>query len=312
MAVFVTGTLLRLQKHPGEGTANACWTACGILANKRLRRVLSLSASFPVAAAVWTGGGHQAHGQVIDQYLNASIPGYDTAAGVTVAARQHPEYNAQGVRLGIFVITPTVQESLGYDDNVTGTRNAKGSALIETNASVNAAGGWSDTRFAAGLTVDDFAYPEEPNQGYTNWTAAFGGSHDFGRDTLSIGFEHLNLNQTPRDLGVPGLDQTIAYRVDDLRADYHIDLGRFSVQPRINLSYYNFDNGRVDGQSYLQAYRDRIVISPELVGSYEFATRRSLVIILRNTQSDFNRSPPGQPRQNFIDSLSARRRCLRC
>ena len=99
MAVSVTGTLLRLQKHPGEGTANACWTACGILANKRLRRVLSLSASFPVAAAVWTGGGHQAHGQVIDQYLNASIPGYDTAAGVTVATRQHPEYNAQGVRL---------------------------------------------------------------------------------------------------------------------------------------------------------------------------------------------------------------------
>lgn len=266
------------------------------------RRVLGLSATVQVAAVVWTGGGYQAHAQVIDEYLNAGIPGFDTAAGVTVATRQHPEYDALGIRLGDFIITPVLQESGGYDTNVTGTQNGKGSALIETNASVNAAGGWSDTRFAAGLTVDDVEYPDQSNQGFTNWTTALGGSHDFGRDTLNIGYTHLNLNQTPRDLDVPGLNQTIAYRVDDLRANYHIDLGRFFLQPGIRVSYYSFDNGTVGEQPYLQTYRDRLVFSPELIGSYEFATRRRVVVILRNTQSDFDRSPPGQPRQNFNDT----------
>ncbi len=256
----------------------------------------------PPAMALWAAVAPGARAQVINEYLNAGIPGYDTAAGVTVATRQHPEYDAQGVRLGNFVITPVLQESVGYDDNVTGTRDGKGSALIETNATVNAAGGWSDTRFAAGLTVDDFEYPEQSNQGFTNWTAALGGSHDFGRDTLSIGYTHLNLNQTPRDLDVPGLNRTISYRVDDMRANYHVDLGRFFLQPGIDVSYYSFDNGTVGGQQYLQTYRDRVTISPELIGSYEFATRRRVVVIVRDTQSDFDQSPPGQRRQNFNDA----------
>ena len=271
-------------------------------ARRSFRLMLRLAAWPCAVTAAWVAAAPHAGAQVIDEYLNAGIPGYDTVAGVTVATRQHPEYDAQGVRLGTFVITPVLQESVGYDDDVTGTRDAKGSALIETNASVNAAGGWSDTRFAGALSVDDYEYLQQSNQGFTNWTAALGGSHDFGRDTLSIGYTHLNLNQTPRDLDVPGLNQTIAYRVDDLRANYHVDLGRFFVQPGIDVSYYNFDNGTVGGQAYPQAYRDRVTISPELVGSYEFATRRRVVVILRDTQSDFDQSPPGQPRQNFNDA----------
>ena len=271
-------------------------------ARRSFRLMLSLGALPPAVVVAGVCLAPQARAQVIDEYLNAGIPGYDTAAGVTVATRQHPDFDAQGVRLGSFVITPVLQESVGYDDNVTGTRNAHGSALIETNATVNAAGGWSDTRFAAALSVDDFEYPEQSAQGFTNWTAALGGSHDFGRDTLSVGYTHLNLNQTPRDLDVPGLNQTIAYRVDDARVNYHVDLGRFFVQPGVDVSYYNFDDGTVGGQQYLQTYRDRVTVSPELVGSYEFATRRRVVVILRDTQSDFDQSPPGQPRQNFNDA----------
>ena len=252
--------------------------------------------------AAWLGMAQHASAQVINQYLDAGVPGYDTAAGVTVATRQHPDYDAPGVRLGNFVLTPVLSESVGYDDNVTGTRDARGSALIETNASLGAAGGWSDTRFGGALTVDDLEYPEQSGQSFTNWTAAVGASHDFGRDTLSIGASHLNLSQTPRDLDVPGLDQTIAYRVEDVRANYHIDLGRIFVQPGVDISYYNFDNGSVGGREYLQSYRDRITVSPELVGSYEFATRRRVVVILRDTQSDFDEAPPGQSRQNFNDA----------
>jgi hypothetical protein len=242
-----------------------------------------------------------AQAQVIDQYLDAAIPGYDTQAGVTVATRARPEYDAPGIKLGGFVLSPVLAESLGYDDNVTGTPAAHGSAFAETNASVNLDGGWSTTKFGAALTLDDFEYFSQPKQSFTNWTAALGGSHEFGRDVLSIGYTHLNLNQTPRDLDVPGLDQSLAYRVDDLRANYHIDMGHIFLQPGIDVADYNYDNGRADNQVYLQSYRDRIVVSPELIGSYELATRRRVVVILRDTQSDFNAAPPATPRQNFND-----------
>jgi hypothetical protein len=242
-----------------------------------------------------------AHAQVIDQYLDAAIPGYDTQAGVTVATRSRPEYDAPGIKLGGFVLSPVLAESIGYDDNVTGTPAAHGSAFEETNASVNLDGGWSTTKFGAALTLDDFEYFSLPGQSFTNWTAALGGSHEFGRDVFSIGYTHLNLNQTPRDLDVPGLDQSLAYRVDDLRANYHIDMGHIFLQPGIDVADYNYDNGRADNQVYLQTYRDRVVISPELIGSYEFATRRRVVVIVRDTQSDFDQAPPSTPRQNFND-----------
>ncbi len=252
--------------------------------------------------AMWLAGTGAVRAQVIDQYVNADIPGYDTQAGVTVATRSRPDYDAPGVRLGNFILSPVLSESAGYDDDVTGLPHGKGSALIETNASVNAAGGWSDTKLAAGLSVDDSEYLEQSGQNFTNWTAAVGGSHDFGRDTFSLGATYLNLNQTPRELDVPGLDTAIAYRVADLRSDYHLDLGHIFIQPGVDVGYYSFDNGTIAGQPYLQTYRDRIVVSPELIGSYEFATRRRFVVILRDTQSDFDQAPPGLPRQNFNDA----------
>lgn len=255
-----------------------------------------------LAALLACSGVHTARAQVIDQYINADIPGYGGEAGVTVATRAHPEYEAQGVRLGQFVITPVLAESIGYDDNVTGTPQAHGSALIETNLNVGVVGGWSDTRFGGSVMVDDFQYPQQSNQGFTNWTGALGVSHDFGRDTFDIGYTHLGLNQTPRDLNVPGLDQTIAYQVDDIRADYRLDLGRIAVMPAVDVSYYNnFENGVVRGVPYLQSYRDRIVVQPSVQASYEFATRRRVVVVVRDTQADFDRSPPAMPRQNFND-----------
>ena len=291
--------------HTGKYLEPRVWAT---KTNNRRRRVFRRCAPgagvlvAAASAAVGRAGTAGARAQVIDEFLNADIPGYDTQAGVTVATRSRPQYDAPGIRLGNFILTPVLSESAGYDDDVTGTPHGKGSALIETNASVNAAGGWSDTRFAAGLSVDDNEYLEQSGQSFTNWSAALGGSHDFGRDTFSLGATYLNLNQTPRELDVPGLDTAIAYRVADLRSNYHVDLGHIFIQPGVDVGYYSFDNGTIGGQPYLQGYRDRIVVSPELIGSYEFATRRRLVVILRDTQSDFDQAPPGLPRQNFNDA----------
>jgi hypothetical protein len=239
--------------------------------------------------------------QVIDQYLDTAIPGYGTAPGVTVASREHPEYDATGVRVGEFTLLPVLDESAGYDDNVTGTEHPHGSLLIDTTARVDAVNQMSDGSLAASLSVDDNEFPDQPTQSYTNWTAALGGTHDFGEDTLTIGATHLNLNQTPRDLDVPQLNSTIAYRVDDLRAAYKMVFNRLSLEPAFDVSWYSFDNGAVAGQTYLQNYRDRIAYSPGVTANYEFATRRSLVFVVRDTKANFANPIPGLAAQNYND-----------
>jgi len=254
------------------------------------------------ALIAWLTHPTTARAQAIDQYLNPDVPGYGTQPGVTVASRERADYEAPGVRLGNIVLTPVLSESGGYDDNVTGTADPRGSALIQTNATLGAKSEWSGTSLAAALMVDNLEYPQAQNQSYTNWSAALGGSHDFGRDTLYLGATHLNLNQTPLQLDVPLLSRPIAYRVDDVRASYKVDLGHITLTPGIDVSNYGFDNGTVQGEPYLQSYRNRLVFSPSLEAAYEFATRRRLVVVLRDTQADYDNSPPGSPRENFNDA----------
>jgi hypothetical protein len=263
----------------------------------RLRMFRSCTLAFVIAMAL----AGAARAQVIDQYLDPDIPGYGTDPGVTVTSRAHPDYDATGVRVGIFTVSPSLTEGFGYDDNVTGTSSAHGSPLVETNAKLGVAADWGLTQANAALEVDNSEYLSQSDQSFTNWSAALGGAHDFGQDVLSVGATHLNLNQTPRQLDVPNLNTAIAYRVDDARAEYKIDFGRLFLLPGIDVSNYSFDNGFAAGVPYLQSYRDRVVVSPSLEASYELATRRRIVLVLRDTQSDFSHSIASIPRQNFND-----------
>ncbi len=267
-------------------------------AERRLLRKIGAAAG--VAVACLAGGGARA--QVIDQYLNPDIPGYGTQAGVTVETRGHPEYDQTGVRVGLWTITPTLIEGFGYDDNVTGTSNAKGSPLIETNATVAAAADYGLTKVNASAMVDDNEYLTQAAQTFTNWSVAAGVSQEIDRDTLYVGGTYLNLNQTPKDLDAPDLNSTIAFRVADMRADYRIDLSQAYLLPGVDVSTYNFDNGTAGGLPYLQSYRDRVVVTPTLEAGYEFATRRRVVVVVRDTQSNFSHSVPGIPLETFNDA----------
>src|SRR5664279_854076 len=56
-----------------------------------------------------------------------TINAAETAAGVTVLTRPHPEYDAQGVQYGKIRIDLSGYEGVGYDSNPLGLKSAKGS-----------------------------------------------------------------------------------------------------------------------------------------------------------------------------------------
>lgn len=246
-----------------------------------------------------------AQAQAIDQYLNAAIPGYDQTPGVTVASRAHPEYDPIGVRLGLLTLRPDLTAGIGYDDNVTGTSHARGSVLFNSAARVQADYALPGTPIVAAVSADDWQYPDQGRQSYTNWTAGIGATHAFGQDSLTIGATHLSLNQTPRDLDVPVLGGSVAYRVDDTRVSWRSVFGRAALVPGLQVSWYDFDNGQfsADGGSvtYDQSYRNRVVYTPSLQAEWEFAPRRKAIVVLRDAVARFNAGAAGTPLQDFND-----------
>ncbi len=270
-------------------------------------RISHIPLSFPrwpgvVGASLILALGSTAHAQQIDEYLATSIAGTGVEPGVTVTSRTHPEYDAQPLHLGGFLLSPSLDEGVGYDDNVNGI--GKGGATIETSGTVRLNSNWSRDSVGLNLNVDDFRYPGESNQSYTNWSASLGGSADIGRSNFTGSYTHLNANETALDLDTPALDHPLAYRTDDVRGRYDMPFGQLTVSPGLEVSAENYDNGVANGQPYIQAYRDRVVVSPSIETRYDFSPRRGVVFVLRDDNADYTQTVAGVPKRNF-NSISA-------
>lgn len=239
---------------------------------------------------------------LIDQAIPLDIPGIAIEPGVTVTSRRRPDYEYSGVRLGSYVVIPELSESVGYDDNVLGTRRKQGSVLVQTRGDVQATSDLSRYAVSARLTVNDNRYLSQSRQSYTNWTAQVGGAYEIGRDTVALAYSHVNQTQTPRDLNAPLLDSAIAYRIDTVRAGYRTAFNRLALRPELLVSLYDFDNGTVAGQPYRQDYRNRVVIGPSVTASYELAPRRDLVLVVRNLTASYSTRPAGFINRDFNDT----------
>jgi hypothetical protein len=255
-----------------------------------------------VALAVCLSVPGRANAQhLLDQYLSQDVPGTLIEPGVTVASRLRPDYDPIDFRIGEITIRPELLNSLGFDDNVFGQKSHRASALIETNAQIQANYDHSDTKGFSTLTVDNYRYPEQNQQSYTNWTASLGGSHQFGRDNLSVAYDHLNLNQTARDLDTPQLTNPLPYNVDVFRLDYKAMLSRLFIEPALGLSNYNFTNGSINNTPYIQTNRDRVVVEPALTFGYELAPQRDVVLVVRDAVAFYRNEIAGQSSRNFDD-----------
>jgi len=193
-------------------------------------------------------------------------------------------------------------ESMGYETNVTGTQPGHGSSSLDTAATLQAISDWGSDSLGAGVSIDNSLYFDQPRQSYTNWTASIGGSHDFGVDTLYAGYAHLNLNQTPSGLDVPQLDSPIAYQIDTVRLNYKAQFSQTAITPGLEITRYNYENGTVQGAPYIQTFRDRVVITPSVTASYEFAPLRSVLLVIRYADAHYTEPQAGVASLNYNDA----------
>lgn len=243
-----------------------------------------------------------AHAQLLNQFLPNNIYGEGTEPDVTVASRIRTGYEDVGFRAGTFTIRPFVNESLGYESNVLGLSHPSGSTVVQSNASIDAASDSDRGTVNAGLSVTDNRYLDLPNQSYTNWNARVGGTYNLGQDSASVLLTHDNLNQTQRDLDVPQLNAPLPFVVDTIRVGYRATFNRLSLMPTLEAARYAFNSGFAGATIYDQGYRNRVVVTPGLVAAYEFATRRSAVIVVRNATAFFSRGTTTNPKRNFNDT----------
>jgi hypothetical protein len=266
----------------------------------------SLRPALPVAAAfaLLLAGGGAARAQYLETYFPSAVPGYDTAQGVTVLSRERPSYDPRGVRLGSFVLHPTLLEGLGFDSDVTGLPGGPASALLRTAPAINARSDWSRDALGIALSADNRQYFDAPRQNTTNWTASIGGGTTIGRQNLTIGYSYLSLNQNATEVGALPSDTPVHFAVNDVRVAYPVDLGRLVITPTVDVRTFQFDATTVLGMPMSQAYRDRVVTIAGAVARYELAELRNLLFVLQGVDVAYTAPQPGQPSNNATGAIA--------
>ncbi len=244
-----------------------------------------------------------AQAQYINSYLPTGLAGFDRDQGVTVLSRLRPLYQQQGVRLGGYTVNANLDETVGYDSNLTGASNAPSSGFISTSSTVTATSNWSRNRLGLSAGLDNYSYFSNPQQNYTNYSASAGGGYTIGRHDLNIGYTHLRQHQRGTDIGAVASTAPVPYDVDAIRTDYTIDTGRFSFTPNVDVRLFQFGTATVAGQQTSQQYRDRTVITGGVTTRYELSDQRGILVVLQGLSSHYIRPQPGTPSNDSKTAL---------
>lgn len=226
-------------------------------------------------------------GLPLDTYFPEGIPGTATEPGVTVRSRERPEYDTPGIQVGAFTIRPEINETNGYNDNVIGGAQGRGSWITESSATVNVATNYSRNNFGFSVGVDDRRDWDLPDQNRTDYSVSVGGALDIGRDQLSLNYSHLVLHEDPYDVGGQGLTRPLQYNYDDVRLSYTTQFGRFTVVPNFDYTSLTFENGLSAGLTQSQNTRDRNIFQGGVITRYELAPLRNIVLVLNGASSQF-------------------------
>ncbi len=249
-----------------------------------------------------------------DNYFPQGIPGEAEQLGVTVRSRLRPDYDALGIREGAFMIRPELDEQAGYDSNVVGNVNGKGSSEIQSNAAVSINSNYSRNNIGFTAGINDTRYFDVPRFSHTDYNLSFGGGLDIGRDSLNGTVSYQNANEQPYDIGTNqttngtssraiigttaqgtaiGLAKPLNFSDTDFRVSYNTSIGRFVLTPNVDYQLLRFAHGDFTGVpigsefAYNQTLRDTNILQGGVVARYEFQPQRSAVVVVNGNYDHY-------------------------
>ena len=242
-----------------------------------------------------------AQSQMLPSLFPEGVPGYDTAAGVTVRSRLHPELVAPGVRFRALRIFPSVDVTTGYDSNILGNASPAGrtgSWQVTTAPALLFGSDWSRNQIGGSIDLQNTQYASMPNQNQTNGTVAAGGRLDIGQDQLTVAAAHSVQHEQAAAINAVASLRPISFQVDDLRAAYTLVNGRWNLTPALEASNWSYGDATFGNQPSSQSYRDRVVTQGSLTLRYEWAPLRNALFVIRALGQHYTQTPLGQPTSN--------------
>jgi hypothetical protein len=242
--------------------------------------------------------------QLLSQYLPASVPGYEMDPVMAVVAAGGPDYSAPGIRAGGFVIKPSLDETMGFDENPLGLHDERGSALIDSSGSVSVNSDWSRNALGASFSLDNRSYPELPIADITTASAFAGGSLDlFTSDKLNVGAGYTSSALSPTSVLTQDLTAPVPFDIADARTEYVWTNNRLTLTPSIGYAAYRFGTAYSTGTVQDYSGLDKDQLTGGLTAAYSFLTGASAVVSYQEISAAFQHHVVGSANQDYLDAL---------
>jgi hypothetical protein len=218
----------------------------------------------------------------------------------TVTARQRPEYDPVGIRLGSFFFLPSLGVGESYDNNVFATESdVKNDYITVVSPRLLLKSDWGRHELHARATGDFGLYKSFTSENYNDYTAETGGRLDVAHDQAlsgSASYAHLHEDRSsPDDVG--GTDPT-TYERAGLNARYAHKFNRLGAALEARGDHLSFNNVPLFGGGTLDSSdRDRFETEGAVRVSYNFIPTTSVF-----TRAAYNRDIYDHtPDQNGFD-----------
>jgi hypothetical protein len=231
--------------------------------------------------------------QAIQNYFPSGVSGYDQQVGVTVVSRARQLFEAPGINLDSFIVSPHLAQSLFYNTSVNGTAGS-GSWGTTTAASLSAFSNWTRDSLAVSAGVSRALFLSLPGEDYTNWNIGIRGGYTIGDSQLIGAYSHQVYYQLGTSIGTVRTDTPVLNQTDTAHVEYTFNLSRLAITPDISFSRYTFGSATLQGVPFNLSYLDRIVVAAAITGRYSLGEEGGLLVVLRGADSKFTNQLSGQ------------------
>jgi hypothetical protein len=219
--------------------------------------------------------------------LQSSVHAEDIR-GQGVAERQYDAYTAQGVRVGSFVLRPSLTVSETYDSNVFASNTGEVSDFVtEVNPNIVFESDWANHSLRLEADLEQSLHASEDSEDSTDWSVGLSGRVDVLNDTqLRAGVLYGSLTEDrgePEDIGAAA--EPTDYSLFEVSAGVTQRFNRLLFDVGAEYSELDFDDTPLIGGGLDENDdRDRSVLEIAVEVGYELVA--DTIVFLRGTYNE--------------------------
>jgi hypothetical protein len=216
------------------------------------RKALQLAAIANCAAVLALSVNGGARAQMLDAGTtfnpnNTQANTFDRGENVSVRQRPRPDYQAEGLHLGGFMIYPKLTAAFAYDDNIFATHTGRvGDEIFTLAPEIDVQSTWSRNALAAYVRDNQSWFVTHSSENANQYGAGGSGKLEFGQSvfTAAVDYGRYALPRSAANSGAVFSKHPIQFDSTAVNGQLAHTFNRLRLSARVDYQIYDYFNGQ--------------------------------------------------------------------